>query len=86
MVAPAEPAQSGADACALTWEHIVQAAKRHTDPGTFTAFTGFEWTSVPKGFNLHRNVMLRDGPIRALQVVLSVTQAPHGRYQPQLAP
>ncbi|MEM8581513.1 MAG: DUF3604 domain-containing protein [Pseudomonadota bacterium] len=72
----------GADAFAFTWEHIVLAAERHNDPGTFTAFIGFEWTSVPKGFNLHRNVMLRDGPIRALQVVPPVTQPPFGNTDP----
>ena len=55
----------GADAFAFTWEDIVKAAERHNAPGQFTAFIGFEWTSVPKGFNLHRNVMLRDGPCRS---------------------
>ncbi len=73
----------GADAFAFTWEQIVVAAERHNDPGNFTAFIGFEWTSVPKGFNLHRNVMLRDGPIRALQVVPPVTQPPFGDTDPQ---
>ncbi len=72
----------GADAFAFTWEHIVDAAERHNDPGTFTAFIGFEWTSVPKGFNLHRNVMLRDGGIRAKQVTPPVTQAPIGDTNP----
>ncbi|MEM7076199.1 MAG: DUF3604 domain-containing protein [Pseudomonadota bacterium] len=72
----------GADAFAFTWEQIVLAAEAHNDPGTFTAFIGFEWTSVPKGFNLHRNVMLRDGPGRALQVVPPVTQPPYGDTDP----
>ncbi|MBE1284323.1 MAG: DUF3604 domain-containing protein [Rhodobacteraceae bacterium] len=73
----------GADAFAFTWEHIVQAAEHHNDPGEFTAFIGFEWTSVPKGFNLHRNVMLRDGAMRALQVVPPVTQPPFGDTDPK---
>lgn len=73
----------GADAFAFTWEHIVDAAERHNEPGTFTAFIGFEWTSVPKGFNLHRNVMLRDGGVRAKQVVPPVTQPPYGNTDPQ---
>lgn len=73
----------GADAYAFTWETIVNAAERHNDPGTFSAFIGFEWTSVPKGFNLHRNVMLRDGAMRALQMVPPVTQPPYGSTDPQ---
>ncbi|SLN27520.1 hypothetical protein TRL7639_01040 [Falsiruegeria litorea R37] len=72
----------GADAFAFVWEKIVLAAERANEPGEFTAFIGFEWTSVPKGFNLHRNVMLRDGPTRALQVVPPVTQAPYGDTDP----
>ena len=73
----------GADAFAFTWEKIVLAAEEHNEPGKFTAFIGFEWTSVPKGFNLHRNVMLRDGPGRALQMVPPVTQEPKGSTDPK---
>ncbi|WP_146348122.1 DUF3604 domain-containing protein [Falsiphaeobacter marinintestinus] len=72
----------GSDAFSYIWEEIVLAAEQHNDPGRFTAFIGFEWTSVPKGFNLHRNVMLRDGPMRALQVVPPVTQPPLGDTDP----
>ena len=64
------------------WERIVDAAEEYNDPGTFTAFIGFEWTSVPKGFNLHRNVILRDGGVRARQVVPLTTQPPLGTTDP----
>ncbi len=72
----------GSDAYAFVWEEIVQAAETANEPGNFTAFIGFEWTSVPKGFNLHRNVMLRDGATRALQMVPPVTQPPAGDTDP----
>lgn len=73
----------GADPFAFTWEKIVNAAETHNDPGRFTAFIGFEWTSVPQGINLHRNVMLRDGDVRALQMVPPVTQQPMGSTDPK---
>lgn len=64
------------------WEKIIDAAERFNEPHRFTAFIGYEWTSVPKGFNLHRNVILRDGGIRARQVTPLTTQAPLGTTDP----
>lgn len=64
------------------WKEIVNAADDHNEPGLFTAFIGFEWTSVPKGFNLHRNVVLRDGGDKALKVQPPTTQPPLGSTDP----
>ena len=64
------------------WERIVDAAEKYNEPGHFTAFIGYEWTSVPKGFNLHRNVILRDGATRAKQIVPLTTQPPLGTTDP----
>ena len=64
------------------WRTITKAADDFNDPGRFTAFIGFEWTSVPKGFNLHRNVILRDGAGRANQVTPLTTQPPYGTTNP----
>jgi len=42
------------------WEQIIEIADQHYDPGAFTTFAGFEWTSNPGWRNLHRVVIFRD--------------------------
>jgi hypothetical protein len=64
------------------WEDITETADRFNEPGRFTALIGFEWTSVPKGFNLHRNVILRDDGSRARQVIPLTTLPPLGTQDP----
>jgi Protein of unknown function (DUF3604) len=51
-----------------TWQGIVKAAEDANQPGKFTAFIGYEWTSLVKGNNLHRNVIFRDNGDKASQV------------------
>ncbi len=36
------------------WEEAIQAADAANEPGKFTAFIGWEWTSFPNASNLHR--------------------------------
>ncbi len=64
------------------WKEITETADRFNEPGRFTALIGFEWTSVPKGFNMHRNVILRDGGESARQVIPLTTQPPLGTQDP----
>jgi hypothetical protein len=42
------------------WSEIVKAADAAYEPGKFTTFAGFEWTSNPNKRNLHRVVVFRD--------------------------
>jgi hypothetical protein len=65
-----------------TWQKVVKTAETYNDPGDFTALIGFEWTSLVKGNNLHRNVIFRDGAEKASQVVPMTTQAPIGSTDP----
>jgi hypothetical protein len=65
-----------------TWQKVVKTAEKYNDPGDFTALIGFEWTSLVKGNNLHRNVIFRDGAEKAGQVVPMTTQAPIGSTDP----
>jgi len=50
------------------WQRYLETAEKYNEPGRFTAMIGFEWTSVPGGNNLHRNVLFRDGKDKAGQV------------------
>jgi len=67
---------------ATLWDDVINAAEEFNDPGHFTAFIGFEWTSQIKGANLHRNVIFRDNGDRARQVVPYTTLAPMGSPNP----
>mgnify|MGYP000941597333 CR=1 FL=1 len=51
------------------WKEIAVLADRYNMPGRFTAFTGYEWTSMINGDNLHRVVLFRDGSDRTLRTM-----------------
>lgn len=46
---------------ATHWQQVVVAAERHYRPGTFTTLVAYEWSPMPAGAHLHRNVIFR-GP------------------------
>lgn len=43
------------------WQRQIDAANRFYEPGRFTTFVAYEYSSIPNGANLHRNVIFR-GP------------------------
>ncbi|MCB1733390.1 MAG: DUF3604 domain-containing protein, partial [Halieaceae bacterium] len=65
------------------WNSVVDIAEQYNDPGHFTAFIGFEWTSLIKGNNMHRVVIFRDDADRAKQVVPMVQTPPFGSPDPR---
>ena len=42
------------------WKENNDIANAANEPGRFTAFCSYEWTSMPDNRNLHRNVFFRD--------------------------
>ncbi len=50
-----------------TWRSLTSIADEHNAPGEFTAFIGWEWSSIPGGANLHRVVMTDGGAEQAQQ-------------------
>jgi Protein of unknown function (DUF3604) len=41
------------------WAEACKIADENNHPGKFTAFRSYEWTSMPGGRNLHRNIFFR---------------------------
>ena len=65
------------------WEQTMDAAEKHNQPGKFTAFIGYEWTSTDGGFNLHRVVVYRDGKNKASMMEPYTTLPPWGSPDPR---
>ena len=65
------------------WQEEIKAADTFNDPGRFTAFIGFEWTSNTAGNNLHRNIIFREDGTKASLVEPHTTLKPLGSDNPE---
>jgi hypothetical protein len=65
------------------WHRTIDLAEKYNEPGRFTAFIGFEWTSLITGNNMHRVVVYRDDAEKASQMVAYTTTPPLGSPNPR---
>ena len=58
-----------------TWQKAIEIANEHYEPGVFTSFPGYEWTSSPQfgtdpdnlyAANLHRNIIYKGDKVSSL--------------------
>ncbi|HVO50336.1 MAG TPA: DUF3604 domain-containing protein [Thermoanaerobaculia bacterium] len=75
--------EPGTAAYRNAWMETIKAAEAYNDPGRFTAFIGFEWTSNTGGNNLHRNVIFRGNGAQAGLVEPFTTLRPLGSDNPE---
>ena len=73
----------GTRAYRSAWQQVIKAAESYNEPGKFTAFIGFEWTSNSAGNNLHRNVIFREDGSKASLVEPYTTLKPLGSDNPE---
>jgi len=72
----------GTKAYRSAWQQTIKAAEDNNEPGRFTAFIGYEWTSNTGGNNLHRNVIFREDGSKASLVEPFTTLKPLGSDNP----
>lgn len=63
-----EPPIDNPKATKHAWEAYLKTAESFNEPGVFSAIIGYEYTTEGAN-NLHRNVIFRDGPLRASQTI-----------------
>ena len=73
----------GTDTYRDAWKTAIDAADEFNDPGRFTAFIGYEWTSNEAGNNLHRVVVYRDDGQKASMMEPYTTLKPVGSPDPR---
>ena len=80
---PALESRPGTAAYRSAWDETIDAAEKYNEPGKFTAFIGWEWTSNTGGNNLHRVLIYRDDGQRAGVMEPYTTLKPEGSDNPR---
>ncbi len=60
MGGPPVKALMSPEVAGTVWKQNVELAEKANQPGKFTAFCSYEWTSMPNNMNLHRNIFFKD--------------------------
>lgn len=68
------------DVMRSTWAEINASTERYYQPGKFTTFHGYEFTSAPGNQNLHRIVLFRNSNVPALPYNSFDSQNPEGLW------
>ncbi|WFL76223.1 DUF3604 domain-containing protein [Altererythrobacter arenosus] len=68
------------DVMRSTWAEIGAATERYYEPGKFTTFHGYEYTSAPGNQNLHRIVLFRGANVPDLPFNSLDSQNPEGLW------
>ncbi len=82
-ISPVLAVEPGTKLFRTVWDRQIAAAEEAYEPGRFTSFIGYEWTSLIQGNNMHRVVILRDGGDRAKMISPFTTMAPAGSPDPR---
>ena len=65
------------------WREIQDAAEAYYDRSPacrFTSFVGYEWTGMPGGRNIHRNVVFRNAQVQSYPTTYIETPTPEGLW------
>src|SRR5499426_2935121 len=60
VAGPPQKALMSPEIAGTVWKRNVELAQAANEPGKFTTFCSYEWTSMPNNMNLHRNIFFKD--------------------------